>query len=776
MKTASENPWRAMERMKQEGALDREAEIMWLCRENYYNEMWKRAKEACSVYPTSESLKLLLGVSQALVGRIDDSMQQVSEFVDDTSSSDASLLAGLLVQSTGLRMGGNADRTSLARIDARIRDERRRGSAVALARGAMVLFLFKKFDRAREYVERACKLEPGDENVLVIGAWVHLYEASAKPAKNDNKASLDRARELLRSAGNAPGDLNTTLASAKLEELSGRHNEAIVLLSGLIVRHPKLALPLVEKMHNQLANKDWDEAINTAERIISIEPNSVDALKARAVVTICRVGDLVSGLKNVQTFFRNLIIAEPNNFDLILDCVQFFSRVSNRDFGILSELLRITEKLVNQNEKKLPRMMVELGNLYVLAGRIPEAERSYRDAVRLDESSFTALTGLANCQVIEIPANPTSINLARQQIDFLKELTNEANVIDKAMIDFMSTKLYASEPNKALDYLARTVAGILENLPASNANGDNAGSLHRGYYRYLNDLNPVFCLDIVDEYLVHCPCRFIVDAEKDLDGMEDSNENGRDLVCTLLERVVEACPGMGIALLMLAKVRIQTGFFEEALVALRELLDNVDPANSAGHLLTAQIYAHQAQYDLAEQSLELGLSFNFRVRDDPMYHLISSIIDREKNRTESRITSLRQAIKMIDDRVSSSFTAPISTSDKATLYIELVDACVSLGQFDEAISIMEQARDLFGRSLEESRLVIANAEIYLQLGDIDESVKCLQEIQPGKPYYLEAHTKLANIHLERRKDRQAFAKCFRFNFFHIILFFSKINL
>ena len=41
------------------------------------------------------------------------------------------------------------------------------------------------------------------------------------------------------------------------------------------------------------------------------------------------------------------------------------------------------------------------------------------------------------------------------------------------------------------------------------------------------------------------------------------------------------------------------------------------------HLLMAQIQLHQGNYLNAQQSLEVGLSYNFEVRDHPLFHLVS---------------------------------------------------------------------------------------------------------------------------------------------------------
>jgi hypothetical protein len=47
------------------------------------------------------------------------------------------------------------------------------------------------------------------------------------------------------------------------------------------------------------------------------------------------------------------------------------------------------------------------------------------------------------------------------------------------------------------------------------------------------------------------------------------------------------------------------------------------PKYILAHLLMAQIQLHQGNYLNAQQSLEVGLSYNFEVRDHPLFHLVT---------------------------------------------------------------------------------------------------------------------------------------------------------
>ena len=70
------------------------------------------------------------------------------------------------------------------------------------------------------------------------------------------------------------------------------------------------------------------------------------------------------------------------------------------------------------------------------------------------------------------------------------------------------------------------------------------------------------------------------------------------------------------------------------MIALKRLLDTVDRTNAAAHLLMARILVAQGHYESASQTLEIGLSYNFKVRDDPLYHMILGAVARENGDLE----------------------------------------------------------------------------------------------------------------------------------------------
>ncbi|XP_015604649.1 tetratricopeptide repeat protein 21B-like [Cephus cinctus] len=713
--------------------LEYRALIEWYCRHRYYNEMLFHAKQACDAHPASDYLRVLIALAHALN---DQSGEAIREAASLTNYGDSSL-AALLIQSFAHRASGNVDRTIVTQIDAKIREDRRKAGAPALSLAAIVLSLLGKAEKAKEYADRAYKMNPANVDVLLAKGWSELY----LPKDNRAGKSIDYFELILKENKK---HLSALLGSAKFKENKGDHSGVISILNSLIVRYPRLCLPLIEKMSNQLAVKDWEQVIESANRILQIDANNLDAIKMKALVAMCKDGDYVEGLRFAQQYFRNLARAEPRNVNLLIDSVELYSRVIGRDSGILNELIKVVDKAVQMNPQN-GELMVLLGNLYVFIGKIKEAEHWFRNTVRIDESSFAALTGLAHCQILDTSAG--AMELARQQVDFLLEIQSETANAD---ILFMSAKLCSNEPNKALSYLDMAATILLEdckNIPYGS--------------EYLKALNPDFCLEIAKEHLIHSPTTVVLDATDKVSLSMNEVSTKRSL--NILEKVTDACPGLGAAMLMLGKARMQNGNLDGALEILRKLLDTVDPSSAPAHLLIAQILAKQGHYQQASQSLEVGLSYNFKVRDDPIYHLIIGMVEKENGDLNGCIRSFRTAMSFagLQPGETDGSIIPISLSDKTTLYLELISAYSKIREFNEALTLMEDAKIHMNGTVEEGRVIIGNAELCLEMGDMEKAIHYLNKVSPGESYYLQAHTRLAEIHLNYRKDRHAFAKCFR---------------
>lgn len=80
----------------------------------------------------------------------------------------------------------------------------------------------------------------------------------------------------------------------------------------------------------------------------------------------------------------------------------------------------------------------------------------------------------------------------------------------------------------------------------------------------------------------------------------------------------------------------------------------------------------------------------------------------------------------------------------------------------EAAKVMQDAINDFQGSGEEVRLTIANVDLALARGAVDDALGMLRNITPGQSYFIQAREKMADIYLNHRKDKQLYASCYRF--------------
>ena len=112
------------------------------------------------------------------------------------------------------------------------------------------------------------------------------------------------------------------------------------------------------------------------------------------------------------------------------------------------------------------------------------------------------------------------------------------------------------------------------------------------------------------------------------------------------------------------------------------LVDNLDPTMAEAHLLMAQIQVHEGNYLSAQQNLEVGLSYNFEVRDHPIFHLINAKVQKDQGNIEDAEKTLKKALELALKDLEVSKKGPkqndgkkiaFTTADLATIYLELAD-------------------------------------------------------------------------------------------------------
>lgn len=93
----------------------------------------------------------------------------------------------------------------------------------------------------------------------------------------------------------------------------GLFSKAISLLNQLIANHGTFLPALIEKMKLQIALKNWDEAIETAQKTFIIDRHCIEAQRHLIVHDLIWLGDGESGSSRISNLIASLDIREASN-------------------------------------------------------------------------------------------------------------------------------------------------------------------------------------------------------------------------------------------------------------------------------------------------------------------------------------------------------------------------------------------------------------------------------------------------------------------------------
>lgn len=332
----------------------------------------------------------------------------------------------------------------------------------------------------------------------------------------------------------------------------------------------------------------------------------------------------------------------------------------------------------------------------------------------------------------------------KHQIEFLLELQESPSPI----LLLMQSKL-AENAQAALSLLNEAIEKQL-NLVKNKPYGAS----------YLKTIDPDFLLNLIKEYLqyVSYSTSFIPD-NRSIRKVDQNLLNA----LTVLKIVTKACPGLQDALYLLAQVQYMNGDTHESMTNLEHILNSTEVTCSEAYLLLAQIQVHNGLHGRAAQILEKGLSHDFNIRENPLYHFILGLIEKEKGNLLDAVKLFDTALGLVNvkSRKRHEEGGEITLSDKASLFIELISTLMQGSRIEEASKLLQDAVEEFQGTEEEARFTILNADLLLAKGDLKPAVDILSQITPENPRYHEAKVKLANIFLNDDIDSKLYIQCYR---------------
>uniref|UniRef100_A0ABI7YG35 Tetratricopeptide repeat domain 21B n=1 Tax=Felis catus TaxID=9685 RepID=A0ABI7YG35_FELCA len=691
--------------------------INYYCQEKYFHHVLLTASEGVKRYGSDPVFRFYHAYGTLMEGRTQEALREFEAIKNKQDVSLCSLIALIYAH----KMSPNPDKEAILESDARVKEQRKGAGPKALYHAGLFLWHIGRHDKAREYIDRMIKMSNGSKEGQVLRAWLDITRGKEPYTKK----ALRYFEEGLQD-GN---DIFALLGKAQCLEMRQNYSGALDTVNQIIVNFPSFLPAFVKKMKLQLALQDWDQTVETAQRLMLQDNQNVEALRILALYYLCREGDIEKAATKLENLENALDATEPQNAQLFYKITVAFSRTCGRSQLILRKIQTLLQRALALNPEQ-SEFATELGYQMILQGDMKEALKWYNTAMKLDETSVPALIGVIRCQLIE-----GQLQDADQQLEFLSEIQQSigksAELIYLHAILAMKKNKRQEEVINMLNDVLDTHFSHLEDLPLG--------------IQYFENLNPDFLLEIITEYLNFCP-------------MQPASL-GQPLSpllrrCTsILETIVRTVPGLLQAVFLIAKVKYLSGDIEAAYNYLQHCLEH-NPSYADAHLLIAQ-------------SLELCLSYNFKVRECPLYHLIKAQSQKKMGEIAEAIKTLHMAMSLPGMRrigassKSKHRKTEVDANHRLSIFLELVEAHRLNGEQHEAAKVIQDAIHEFSGTSEELRVTIANADLALAQGDVERALSMLRNVTAEQPYFIEAKEKMADIYLKHRKEKMLYITCYR---------------
>ncbi|XP_058826203.1 tetratricopeptide repeat protein 21B-like [Topomyia yanbarensis] len=713
---------------------DYKSVIIYYGREKMYRTMHRVVLEAMAKYTVDTSFRFFNGIALILEGiKLQEGIRELNQLQGDKDFGMAVLLS-LMYAHKRCRV---IDKEELISLDSNLKDERKRLTSSSAYYASVFLFLTGKFDKAREYAEKAQRFNPNSSEILTIRGWCELY-------LNKNRPSI--IFDLFDKALEHGMHIDANIGQIRYHQQNNDFETAISILNRLSVRYPDLIIPLVEKMRCHLSNWNYDNTVEAAARILNLEPVNLEALQVKILILMVKDSNCTGCVGALQYLFQAMEKLEPGNGLLFMRAGQLFSRVCGRNTSILAETYQFVDKAHKVNPTN-PDFITELGYQCILNKRYKDATKWFKLASKIDDTSLFALCGLTSCQIIETGISEQVV----QQIEFLSEIQGDNKI---PILSFISSKVHEKGNEKAIQLL----------MEASEIQFKNLSTLTYGL-EYLRELNPDFLLEVVKELMKHSPTDYEAEmVSLDMHPVLRHSAN-------ILDAIVKACPGLVEGHYLQAKVQFLSGELLSAAETLKKLVNDIDATYSEAYLLIARVNIRQKCYTKAAHSLEMCLSRDFKVRDNAMFHLLQGIVFKNQQQYEDSLKSLFTAMSICginpngntqkNALLKNSSEVTLNAFDVLSLYLETINTHALLNQHSEALKLIQIISSEFASSPEKGRVAVAIADFYMQQGNFTKAVDLLKNISSNDPYYVQAKTKMAHLYLVYKKDRLAYAQCFK---------------
>nr|CEL73069.1 TPA: TPR domain-containing protein [Toxoplasma gondii VEG] len=509
----------------------------------------------------------------------------------------------------------------------------------------------------------------------------------------------------------------------------------------------------------------WDEAAECARNVLQVEEDDLDSHTVLILQAVAQKGDLDQGVLKVRTFFKMLAVQEPYSFALWVDSARLFlSTVGIHDdateaiLSFLSAACSLTENRLTEYQEQLDHAteQPEETGLLLPYHNLLLSMRKVRAGVKVDVADETTFLNLQEAVAYVDETVSCTVRDFRSTLGMNFFMAFRANLLFDAASTYVDLACYGS--------LMKTLKPAIGSIVVELCTG------------FLTSTTP----------------------SKDTGFVADALAKAASVLATLCHFM----PGHGMAKAMIARVHLQQGDME---TARRLLLDALSSSLFSGdvgsvkcsiaahfRLLLARIAQLEGQPAEGLAQLEKALSLDPRLKSYLPYYLVKAELQMQKTEFEDAVSTLEEAqplsivrlkaaqklncerqdadraAEMANPTIGSSSRRPdqylfcqVTDLERVEFHCLMAAAASKSNRGDKAEQILSRAFSSFAGGPLEGKLVLCSAAIAAETGDNARAAQLLSSVTPSNPFYVKAQTSLAQIFLREKKNKAAYARCFR---------------
>ena len=648
------------------------------------------------------------------------------------------------------------DNDSLEDLEFRKESLKKTANEKALLNAGYFLMFMFEFKESQEMFDCCSDSNP---NTTTAKAWLEFYISSESSLKN----SLQIFHNLLKDATNITKLIDALLGKAKSSEVQKKFSITLDSLNEILVTFPKFLPALSEKAKVLMMIGDWEQSIETCNKIFTSEKNDLTSHKIILFNLLAREGNLETFLQKFGEFLTLIDQLEPKNTELMMEISRLFSRISGSNPAIIKSTIGIIHKCRKINPLEVD-FAIEMANQYIMVKDFSQAFNLFQEAASLDESKSEALVGMIKCRIKQ-----GMIDDAEKQIEFINEIHPSGDrTPDIAFLEGLlnARKTFNLPPKEAMEMRVQNSVKFIDE--ALKLHIQLTKSLIPGFEFYIR-LDPYFLLSLAEEYL-----QFV-----SFDNILENNENPGSFIIKgnkLLETITKQIPGLLPAHLLLAKGKLAVGDTLAALKSVNRVVE-MNPQNEEAYIVHAIISIKSGNPGVGQTVLSQAIANNFQIRENPLFLLFKGQLEYEAKDYVAALQTLelaydlpgirdkgsKKVVKKTADEIpkQSNVILPFGEKERCKIFVYLAKCFVATKRLNEAKGVITRAITEFTGTEQEVNVLIANSEIAIQTGDIKKALSILKAVTPDSPYFVESRKIMADVYLNNLMDRRHYAKCYK---------------